>query len=226
VEPFLGQILTVPYNFAPLNWAFCQGQLVPVNQNTALFSLLGTNYGGNGQTTFGLPNMSGRVVLSAQGSTYALGEVGGNASVTLSLNQMPSHNHGATFSSTTQPANVDLTVSGTLSLPVTASGQMQASSAAGTDNDPQSGWTLGALTGTARIYAATGTGTAVPLAAINSTGTASGPFSAPASGQATVPVSGNVTVSPNGGGLPVPTMPPYIVLNNVIAMQGIFPSRS
>jgi microcystin-dependent protein len=226
VEPFLGQILTVPYNFAPLNWAFCQGQLVPVNQNTALFSLLGTNYGGNGQTNFGLPNTSGRVVLGAQGSTYDLGEVGGNTSVTLTLNQMPMHNHGATFSSTTQPANVNLTVSGNLSLPVTASGQMQASSAAGTDNDPQSGWTLGAAASSTKIYAATSTGTAVPLAAINSTGTASGPFSAPASGQATVPVSGNVTVSPNGGGLPVPTMPPFIVLNNVIAMQGIFPSRS
>lgn len=226
MEPFLGQILTVPYNFAPLNWAFCQGQLVPLSQNTALFSLLGANYGGNGQTTFGLPNMSGRVVLSAQGSTYALGDVGGNSSVTLSLNQMPTHNHAATFSSTTQPAEVNLTVSGNLDLPVTASGQMQATSTPGSDNDPQSGWTLGAAPGSTRIYAATGTGTAVPLAAINSTGTASGPFSAPASGQATVPVSGNVTVSPNGGGLPVPTMPPYIVLNSVIAMQGIFPSRS
>lgn len=225
MEPFLGQILTVPYDFAPLNWAFCQGQVLPLSQNTALFSLLGTVYGGNGQTTFAVPNMSGRVVLSAQGSTHALGEVGGNSSVTLSIAQMPSHNHAASFSSTTQPAAVNLTVSGNLSLPVAASGQLQATSAPGTDNDPQSGWTLGAAPGTTRIYAATSSGTAVPLAAINSTGTASGSFSVPASGQVSVAVSGNVAVNPNGAGEPVSTMPPFIVLNNVIAMQGIFPSR-
>ena len=60
-EPFIGQIITVPYNFAPRNYAFCQGQLIPVAQNTALFSLLGTTYGGDGWTTFALPNLNGRV---------------------------------------------------------------------------------------------------------------------------------------------------------------------
>jgi microcystin-dependent protein len=70
-EPFLGQILLVPYNFAPRGWAFCQGQLLSISQNTALFSLLGTTYGGNGQTTFALPDLRGRVAISSgQGPAF------------------------------------------------------------------------------------------------------------------------------------------------------------
>jgi microcystin-dependent protein len=79
--PFLGQILLVPYNFAPRGWAFCQGQILPISQNTALFSLLGTTYGGNGQTTFALPDLRGRVPIRAgQGpglSNHTLGELEG-----------------------------------------------------------------------------------------------------------------------------------------------------
>jgi microcystin-dependent protein len=96
-EPFLGMIMLVPYNFAPRGWAFCQGQLMSISQNTALFSLLGTTYGGNGQTTFGLPDLRGRVPLSqGQGpglSNYSLGELAGVENVTLIVTQMPQHNH-------------------------------------------------------------------------------------------------------------------------------------
>jgi microcystin-dependent protein len=96
-EPFLGMIMLVPYNFAPRGWAFCQGQLLSISQNTALFSLLGTTYGGNGQTTFALPDLRGRVPLSqGQGpglSNYSLGEQSGVESVTLIVTQMPQHNH-------------------------------------------------------------------------------------------------------------------------------------
>ena len=96
-EPFLGQIMLVPYNFAPRGWAFCTGQILPIAQNTALFSLLGTTYGGNGQTTFALPDLRGRVPISSgQGpglSSYDLGEVGGEESVTLLVNELPAHNH-------------------------------------------------------------------------------------------------------------------------------------
>ena len=96
-EPFLGQIIIVPYNFSPRGWAFCSGQILPIAQNTALFSLLGTTYGGNGQTTFALPDLRGRCALSSgQGpglSSYALGQVAGTESATLNINQMPSHNH-------------------------------------------------------------------------------------------------------------------------------------
>jgi microcystin-dependent protein len=96
-EPFLGQIMLVPYNFAPRGWAFCNGQLMSIAQNTALFSLLGTTYGGDGQTTFALPDLRGRVPNgSGQGpglSTYTLGEKAGTEAVTLTVNQMPAHNH-------------------------------------------------------------------------------------------------------------------------------------
>ncbi len=96
-EPFLGQIMLVPYNFAPRGWAFCSGQILPIAQNTALFSLLGTTFGGNGQTTFALPDLRGRVPNgSGQGpglSNYDLGQVGGTETGTLTVNQMPSHNH-------------------------------------------------------------------------------------------------------------------------------------
>jgi microcystin-dependent protein len=96
-EPFLGQIILVPYNFAPRGWAFCNGQVLPIAQNTALFSLLGTTYGGNGQTTFALPDLRGRVPNgSGQGpglSNYDLGQVGGTETDTLTVNQMPAHNH-------------------------------------------------------------------------------------------------------------------------------------
>jgi microcystin-dependent protein len=96
-EPFLGEIRIFPYNFAPRGWAFCQGQILSIAQNTALFSLLGTTYGGNGQTTFALPDLRGRVAVSSgQGpglSSYSLGEETGVESVTLISTEMPAHNH-------------------------------------------------------------------------------------------------------------------------------------
>jgi microcystin-dependent protein len=98
-EPFIGQIVLFPYNFAPRGWAFCNGQLLSIAQNTALFSLLGTTYGGDGRTTFALPDLRGRVPISAgQGpglSDYSLGETGGAEDVTLITSEMPSHNHTA-----------------------------------------------------------------------------------------------------------------------------------
>lgn len=98
-EPFLGMIIIVPYNFAPRGWAFCNGQILPIAQNTALFSLLGTTFGGNGQTTFALPDLRGRVPNSAgQGpglSSYDLGQVGGTENTTLTVNNLASHNHSA-----------------------------------------------------------------------------------------------------------------------------------
>src|SRR3954468_23228168 len=96
-EPFLGEIRMFGGNFAPRGWAFCNGQILSIAQNTALFSLLGTTYGGNGQTTFGLPDLRGRVAVSAgQGpglSNYSLGELAGSESVTLTSANMPAHNH-------------------------------------------------------------------------------------------------------------------------------------
>src|SRR5262245_46307226 len=96
-EPFIGEIRVFGFNFAPLGWATCDGQLLAISQNTALFSLIGTFYGGDGQTTFGLPDLRSRVPLhQGQGpglSAHSLGSKTGAESVTLTAQQMPSHTH-------------------------------------------------------------------------------------------------------------------------------------
>ncbi len=108
-SPFIAEIILFAGNFAPRGWAFCNGQILPIAQNTALFSILGTTYGGNGQTTFALPDLRSRVPVHAgQGpglSSYTLGQTGGVESVTLTANEMPAHSHTAT----NPAANVDPT---------------------------------------------------------------------------------------------------------------------
>jgi microcystin-dependent protein len=97
MDTFIGTICVFGFNFAPRNWAFCNGQLVAIQSNTALFSLLGTTYGGNGTTTFALPNLQGRAaVCQGQllgGSNYIMGEMGGNDNVTVLISNMPAHAH-------------------------------------------------------------------------------------------------------------------------------------
>lgn len=104
MDPFLGQIQLFGFGFAPRGWAACEGQLLSISANTALFSLLGTTYGGDGKTTFGLPDLRGRVPLhQGQGpglSSYVLGEVGGAEQVTLTADQVGRHNHGVQGSAT------------------------------------------------------------------------------------------------------------------------------
>lgn len=97
-EPFLGEIRLFSFTFPPKGWALCNGQLLPINQNAALFSILGTTYGGNGTTTFALPNLQGSVAVH-QGNGIVLGERSGSASVTLTSNQI-SHNHPVAASAT------------------------------------------------------------------------------------------------------------------------------
>lgn len=100
MEPYVGQIQAFGFNFAPRNWAFCNGQLLPITQNTALFSLLGTTYGGDGRTTFGLPDLRGRSAVG-QGhgpglAQFMLGQFSGSETVSLQLANMPAHNHAVT----------------------------------------------------------------------------------------------------------------------------------
>ncbi len=96
--PFTGQIQFFPYNFAPRDWSFCNGQLLPIANNTALFSLLGTTFGGDGRTTMGLPDMRGRAPLHPGTGpglpAYRAGQMGGVEQVTLTVSEMPPHNHG------------------------------------------------------------------------------------------------------------------------------------
>ena len=115
-QAFLGQIQSFGFNFAPRNWALCNGQIMSIQQNTALFSLLGTFYGGNGTTTFGLPDLRGRTPLhfgtGPSLSPYVIGEVAGTESVTLLSTEMPMHNHSLNASSSaktgTAPSGANL----------------------------------------------------------------------------------------------------------------------
>jgi microcystin-dependent protein len=93
-SPFLGEIRIVSFNFAPKGWAICNGQLLPINQNQALFSLLGTTYGGDGRTTFALPNLQGRTPIH-MGNGHTLGELGGEQAHTLAISELATHRHTA-----------------------------------------------------------------------------------------------------------------------------------
>jgi microcystin-dependent protein len=113
-EPFLGELRIVSFIFAPQGWALCNGQFLPINQNQALFSLLGTMYGGNGQTTFALPNMQGRVPMHVGGS-HTQGEAAGQESHTVTQSEMPAHTHivtATTATADTQNAAGNLWASG------------------------------------------------------------------------------------------------------------------
>src|ERR1041385_3990667 len=115
MDPFVAEIRIFPFNFAPKGWAFCDGQLLPLSQNTALFSLLGTTYGGNGKSNFALPDMQGNAPMHpGQGpglSLRDLGETGGSETVTLLESEIPSHSHSLMATA----------VTGTQSLPTTNS---------------------------------------------------------------------------------------------------------
>jgi microcystin-dependent protein len=111
VQPYIGEIRMFGGNFAPAGWAFCQGQLMPISENDTLFNLIGTTYGGDGQSTFGLPDLRGRVPMhngTGGGQTVTLAQTGGAETVTLNTQQIPQHNHpllATTSGSTLSPLN-------------------------------------------------------------------------------------------------------------------------
>lgn len=197
-EQFIGEIRMFAGNFAPRGWEFCNGQLLSIQQNPALFSILGTTYGGDGQNTFALPNLQGRVpVHKGQGpgtSFYSLGEAAGTERVTLTAAELPAHTHA-----------VALTGTGSASV------ALSASSANG--NTP----TPGPTTVPAKVPSG--------LASLNAySTTAPDTTLLPATATTTVNVSGNTGVA--GNNMPVSVVQPFLALNFIIAITGIFPSRN
>lgn len=165
-SPFLGEIKIVGFNFPPKGWALCTGQLLPIQQNQALFSLFGTMYGGNGVQTFGLPNLQGRSALHV-GPGYTQGQMSGEAAHTLTPQEIPPHSHPA-YGSTNNPS---------------AGGP---GNALWCNNATQQAFSTHTLTGTMN--------------------------------------TGSITN--NGGSQPHDNMSPYLALYFVVALQGIFPTRS
>ncbi|MBK9711278.1 MAG: phage tail protein [Kouleothrix sp.] len=172
-EPFIGEIRIFGFNYAPRGWAMCNGQLIPISQNTALFALLGTYYGGDGRTTFGLPNLQGSAPLDqGQGpglTQRVIGETGGETNVTLITSEMASHGH-------------------------TVGADSGASSVAA----PTNGMWASAGRGRPSAYSSNAPSAAMSPAA----------------------------VGPSGSNQPHNNMPPYLVMNFCIALQGVFPSRN
>jgi microcystin-dependent protein len=116
-EPFLSEIRIMSFGFPPKGWATCDGQLLPINQNQALFSLLGTTYGGDGRVNFGLPNLQGRTAMH-MGSGHTLGERGGEQGHTLSISELPTHTHSAKASPQSDNTNVAIPTGNFLASPL------------------------------------------------------------------------------------------------------------
>ncbi|RWW98751.1 phage tail protein [Flavobacterium cerinum] len=183
MEEFIGVIKLFAGNFAPRGWAMCNGQLLPINQYNAVFAILGTTYGGDGQTTFGLPNLQSRVPIGmGQGpglSNYVQGQISGAEQIVLTVNQMPAHNHTASVKVSSANATLDTATPG-------------ASIA-----------TPGSIV--SRAFVPTlGFNSATPDVQL---------------------VGTTVTNSIAGANSAVPLMQPYMAMNYIICLEGIFPTR-
>lgn len=171
-QPFLAEIKIISWNFAPKGWAFCNGQLLPINQNQALFSLLGTTFGGNGQTNFALPDFRGRIPIHV-GQGHLLGEAAGKEFHTVISNEMPAHNH-----------------------------LVSASTSSGNSKFIEQ---------------------SAPSASKNILANSGVSIYGPPSNLASLEPS---SITNAGGSQPHENRQPFLVLNFIIALQGIFPSRN
>jgi len=198
-EPYIGEIRMFGGNFAPRGWALCNGQLLSISQYSALFSILGTNFGGNGQTTFGLPNLQGRLPMhwgNGPGLTQrTLGESAGAENTTLTINNLPAHNHSALFTPSGGGAaqvNVTSTVG---NLPSPVGNMLGQSPGAGPTQAP--------------IYAPPTSPVSGQLAGVSGGGG-----------------GGTVSIGIMGNSQPASIMPPFLAVSFIIALVGVFPSRN
>jgi len=204
MDAFVGSIVAFGFNFAPYQWQPCNGQIIAIQQNTTLFALLGTYYGGNGTSTFGLPNLQGRMAVGmGQGtgtSNYVLGETAGTDTVGLTLSTMPLHTHTTTVTLPGGPLSV--TLNG-----VTNPGSL---------TDP-----TGNLVGSSKTAL---TSTFISPAGITPVAMATAAVSV--SGGTTTGVPTVALAANNGGSTPFSIHQPTLAINYSVAMYGIFPARS
>ncbi|XKH39010.1 phage tail protein [Azospirillum doebereinerae] len=244
----IGMIFMVPWNWAPMNYQLCQGQLVTVQQYEALYSLMGFTFGGNGSSNFNLPNLQGRTPIGTgilNATQYTLGNAGGTQATTLSLTNMPAHTHSASFTGTGGGSGTPASASGSVTLSV--AGSLSGAQATGTiapkalSTQISGGVNLPNATNNAigRVSASSATfytpnASDVPLQNTDATLTVSGgSITGSATGTVTLPVSGGgggitggiVSIGPTGSGLPFSTMQPYLAMSFIIAMNGLYPDR-
>lgn len=221
-EPFLGEIRMVGFNYAPVGWAFCAGQMLAIAQNSALFALLGTTYGGNGVSTFGLPDLRGRGPVG-MGSGPGLqpvvqGQMAGTENVTLTAAQMPQHGHPASFAGQASAVSGSLSTSVTIDVGTSVANPMVAPAAGATTY-------LGATTAKAGLSSVTFNGLYSGTAPDSTKASLGGITASTTPGALTSTAAGTVTVGLAGNSQPVPLRNPYIGINFIIALEGIFPSR-
>lgn len=230
-EPFIGQLLTLPFSWPPEGWASCNGQKLPIDQNQALFSLFGTVYGGDGQSTVGVPNLCGRTVVGSgtdtTGHNWVFGTSGGTPQQALTTANVPQHTHTATFTpaAASQDVNVSATVTGTLNTAVTLSATYNAVNAPATANVPAANLSLGVTSPSSFKIYTSNAGTAVPIGTVTANGNVTGALSVATTGSYPSSSGGAVAVGITGNGVPFSIMPPYVSLNVVVATSGIYPQR-
>ncbi len=201
MEGTIGEIRIFAGNFAPLSWAFCQGQTLSIASNNALYAIVGTIYGGDGVTTFKLPDLRSRIPIgTGQGPglpDYALGNQVGQETVTLTVNQMPAHSHAATVQQASSPGSATATLNGINN--------------AGGQSTPGGNY-LGQDNGAgATSYATAGAPVAMHVGSVVANINVSPPA---------------VMLSTNGGNMPHENIQPILAMNYIICLEGIFPSRN
>jgi microcystin-dependent protein len=224
MDPFLGQIIPWPVDWAPVNWALCNGQVLQINQYQTLFAVLGNKFGGDGKTTFALPDLRGRIPVGAgtlpNGSTYNLGNMSGTETTTLTPNNLPPHTHTFAANATGNVALNNLNIGVTTNVGTPAYN----------NNPPATDLSDVPGTGKCITQGKTDQGDLLQMYTSNppnitmATTPVKGTVTVDGTATATVNVSGTTGVT--GSGQSFDNRQPYVVLNYIIATQGVYPSRA